>query len=934
MPKEPIFVDNKPFYGRVERQKHFRAALKEVLADPQGEELPYIVLLYGDGGIGKSTLAKRFREIAQFEQPFDGEFSLLWVDWEEEQNRYPSLKVGRKFIRPETVFEVLHAAAVKNGWGNHFKDYQEVINNRAEIEKKVLEALTPVGDKDDFGELRSAGAAAIAKLLRFGLPIIGDAGEALAREFLEAGIKTGAESAALLGAKLEQRIRSKLGSQYELFLNPNDQLARAFGRGLKNLSARKPLLLVLDTYEIVDRADFWLRTVMRTAGPRVVWILSGRNDLYKSRLFEDSDFKGYSDDFPQRVLAFDVEQLAEQDIRQLFTDRVPERPLDDAAVEAIKRATFAIPLALDIAAELWSKNIPLAEIVGDASEVVVRKEIVHRMTARYLLHAIQSEADKKALYALALADGDVEILHAMLRPDAEANRFRLVDLVIRLSRDYASVHLDENKLHEEPAIFIRNLLKEENLRSSDEIKDLNQCAVSVVKSRCLRMERDLPRIEDRCTDDDWVKAALDLTKYKFWLDESDAWYWLVPRYLEAVAYSKEFRLGLVEIAAGWKQHLSMGGKKRHKIFMDMDFDKVDELSALVDELNRVGKLGWFKGAGEEERKVILTWLHGKVLDEKGMANAAFEQYEQAARTIPVNCERLRKRLAESLENFVIKWTLEKSIENKTGLDSGLKALQLAHELVPNNPNPLALSGLTYLMKLEFEAAIAAFQTACHLDPKFAYPHHGLGNVYRGLKQYEAAIAAYQTASQLDPKFAYPHNGLGNVYADLEQYDAAIAAYQTAIQLDPKLPYPHNNLADVFICQGKIDEARRELNERIRLAPENSFSPLVKMGVLARAKGLPESNEFFDHALEQWESAQKAGWNSKAKLLEFKAIAMLCQGRKVDAIELLAQAIAEMGKADDIEFDLYNLLSNAPIPPEGIEEMITLLKEAEENRKQP
>jgi|YNPNPStandDraft_1061719.scaffolds.fasta_scaffold04871_7 hypothetical protein len=48
-----IDVDGKPFLGRVEEQKQFRAALQETLRPPRGETLPYVILLYGDGGIGR-----------------------------------------------------------------------------------------------------------------------------------------------------------------------------------------------------------------------------------------------------------------------------------------------------------------------------------------------------------------------------------------------------------------------------------------------------------------------------------------------------------------------------------------------------------------------------------------------------------------------------------------------------------------------------------------------------------------------------------------------------------------------------------------------------------------------------------------------------------------------------------------------------------------
>ncbi len=77
-----------------------------------------------------------------------------------------------------------------------------------------------------------------------------------------------------------------IATHFHLFLNPNEQLARALAEGLKKIAARKPLIVFNDTYEIVDRADIWLREVMRAAGPRLVWVMSGHDDLRRSRKFD------------------------------------------------------------------------------------------------------------------------------------------------------------------------------------------------------------------------------------------------------------------------------------------------------------------------------------------------------------------------------------------------------------------------------------------------------------------------------------------------------------------------------------------------------------------------------------------------------------------------------------------------------------------------
>ncbi|MFO3796785.1 MAG: hypothetical protein ACK8QZ_05810, partial [Anaerolineales bacterium] len=402
---------------------------------------------------------------------------------------------------------------------------------REEAERKAAAALEPTGERDEFAALRGAGAGAIAKILRQGLPIIGETGEKLAQAFLEAGIKVGAEGAAHLRAALENRLRARLDpEQFTLFLHPNEKLAGALADGLKRVAKRKPLLIVLDTYEIVDRADPWLREVMRAAGPRLIWVISGRDDLSRSRQYGNEYFKGYNEEFPRRLIAWDMRQLAEQDLRALFAEAAPNRPLSDAEAGAFSRATRLVPLAIAEAAEMWRMGIALADIIGEIDEATPRGQIVSKMTARYFLHA--PEADKPALYALALARGDVEIVRAMLNLEGDAE-------LRRLERDYASVHYDEARLHAEAEFFLREHLKAPLQRSDPRVRTLLQRAVETLRARLEKLEADLPRLEDRCADDDWVKAALDLSEYLFWLDEQAAWHHLIPRFVEGLAYSRE-----------------------------------------------------------------------------------------------------------------------------------------------------------------------------------------------------------------------------------------------------------------------------------------------------------------------------------------------------------------------------------------------------------
>ncbi len=454
----PIYVNRRLFLGRVEEQEQFRAALKKTLHPPRGETLPYVVLLYGDGGVGKTTLAHRFLDIARNEPPFEGKVYTLYLDWEAERERDTRLRVGREHIDAETVFDTLYTAVQRQGWAKkHFQAYREALEKRKEAERQAAAALSSGEGRDDMAALRSAGAETLAKLLRVSLPI-GESGEKLAQTFLEAGIRVGAEQAAALRGKLEARLRARLGVElYDLYVNPHEMLARALADGFRRLSHRRAVLVVLDTYEIVDRADPWLRLVLQAAGPRLLWLLGGRDNLRDSRPYGKCYFHGYAEDWPRRLLAYDLGQLALRDVRTYFDATVPDRPLSQEAARAIAQATRGVPLALVTAAEMWAKDVALEAIVGQEDAPAPGGEIARRMVERYLLHAVESE-DRRALYALALARGDLDLLRALLAPEGDVP-FDLEAELRRLERDYASVMVSEGRLHDVAQDFFARHLR-------------------------------------------------------------------------------------------------------------------------------------------------------------------------------------------------------------------------------------------------------------------------------------------------------------------------------------------------------------------------------------------------------------------------------------------------------------------------------------------
>jgi tetratricopeptide (TPR) repeat protein len=840
MTNQTILVNGKPFFGRVEEQKRFRDALSETITPPSGENLPYVFLVYGDGGIGKSTLSRRFCDIATEKHSLWCPIHTLWIDWEEARRRLPALQVGHDAIAPETVFDVIvHTAQTQHrGWQGYFTAYHETQQRRASAEHTAHQVLDSATERPELRELRSAGATALAKILRVGSSLaglpIGNSGEQLAKAFLEAGIQIGAEAAVGLRQRLADLLRARMGADtYDLFVNPLEHLAHALADGLRRIAGRGALLVVLDTYEVVDAVDPWLRLVIRNSGPHVLWVLSGRNDLVNSRRYGDTYFKGYAEEWPRRLVPVNVTQLARDDVAAYFAATVPERPLDDTAVDAIRQTTRGIPLAIVLAAEMWQKGIALENIVGHSDKDTPAQQIVDQMTERYLLHAVTT-ADRYALYAIALARGDRAVLQGMLTP-TDASGFNVNDELRRLERAYASVYAGEARLHDDPQAFFEAYLRQDAQLSDPSVQRLIERGVAVLEERLERIAADYDLIEERLTDDDYLTTTLTLSDYLFWLDEERAWRWLIPRFVEALAYSDNLRRGLLTEAGRWRKRLSARGKRRLEALQTLTSLRDEAAATGLSELERLAERGYLAGDGEAERRAILRWQRGRLYYYQQLYAEAMTALDQAEQGLPAGGQVLRDHLAEAYEDLgdQLGWRRAAGRTVAQASPAAEDAYQKALRLGRVSDALYNALGAVQAKLGKHQQSLENRKKALEVNPQNAYAWHGLGNVYRDLRRYDEAITAYQQALQLDPQFAAPWNGLGLVYEDQGQYDQAIHHYTRALEIDPAYKWAYANIGNCHRKQSRYDEAIAAYRQALQLDPQYAY-PWHGLGNVYRA----------------------------------------------------------------------------------------------------
>jgi len=208
-------------------------------------------------------------------------------------------------------------------------------------------------------------------------------------------------------------------------------------------------------------------------------------------------------------------------------------------------------------------------------------------------------------------------------------------------------------------------------------------------------------------------------------------------------------------------------------------------------------------------------------------------------------------------------------------ESNLQARQMFEEAIalePENAHALTMLGWTYLMEVWFGSSESASkvvdrvvklaQKAISLDDTIDSPHSLLANVYLMKRQFEMAIAEAERGVALSPNGADAQAHLGMILNYAGRREAAIASLEKAIRLNPIPPnwylfslgeayclagehekslaayeqvlrgYPDDIRALVgstatYSLLGREEEARAQAAQILRVEPKFSLEPFLK-----------------------------------------------------------------------------------------------------------
>ena len=844
------------FIGREEQLAAFKRVLRawqQVMSAQKPEEdiatdIPspdnklqgLVVMLYGRGGFGKSTLLYRFHGIAVRENVHNHFIVCDPIQWDstgDEGRRATYSSLSGQGIDPAEYCTMLCAriAAKLGKESKDFRTFQQVVGDVERTKKeagKVLDEVTRDPRDDRFKDIRGASVELVATGISSIVP-----GSKLIVE--NAVVKSGANAALKLSAEqaqhLLQRFRHRLGDRLIDLLDPAQRLAVALGSDLHRFALNRPLLIFFDTYEEIDEGDALLRVIMGAAGMRVGWVIAGRDNLWagtgqrRRSIALEHGYKeivtlnrSLSVNFnSEEVGAFTHSDIAHYFAKlcKLFPSKPPLPKLTPEELQRVLAVTDGIPLAVNIAASLYSETADLNKVTED---VAGRKEIIDQMVMRYLLHTRIDESERGKLYALALlrrCEGPA-LVTALGLSDEEAREPTRFDAALsHLHRRYSFIFTEtgEPSLHQEVRKYLRLWLLER--RTHPDIRAINEHLIKTHESALahVEQERNYNTLKDRLQSEEWTDIYLDLVEQHYWLDPVKGLSYLLPFLIATSVYRREIIGEAGEIGDFFASCL-------HSQYIDwwwwtikglVSVEPNNGLEALLKllEQKRLNVPAVFN-TQREELEAVLWWLLGEAYDHRYHDNQALIWYEKALQYLPqeedlkelavVACFMLANRLLDEK-----KYIESANISTKT------------IKLRPDYDWAYNLRGDAYAGQQQYAQAIADYSTAIRLNPDYTIAYHNRAYVYLHLKNIDQARVDFLQATKLAPNDV--NAACMTVFAwmgkDHPRIDVA-TQLETIAKLEPQSYVADICLAVASGLNGKLKEGLTLLELAIQKAPES------------------------------------------------------------------------------------------------------------------
>ncbi|MFI6347878.1 tetratricopeptide repeat protein [Streptomyces sp. NPDC050560] len=825
--------------------------------DPEDYEAPFLFHVHGLGGVGKSTLLRRWSDVAGRK----GALTAL-VD-ESDVHGVPQalLRLGHQLARTGPLKE--------------FDKQVEVYR------REQAAASPPVSAGGEATLLGRAGAQAVTGAAAL-LPGGGVVGTLVNQDALAQG--------------LDRAWSFTVGRGRRAREGDVAGLSRAFVHDLDELSAGVPwVVLFFDTWEQTGRyLGEWLRHVVQNGfgefPPNVIVVLAGREELSDAW----GPLQGAVKDVP-------LEGFTREETRQLLAAR---GVTDTEAVDAVQERSMGLPLLVELIARARPASAADVDSRGDAADAAVER-FVRGITDRQQREAVLAGALPPELnedvFAVAALDeehgmwewlcgqpfvsgsGDFKRYHAVVRTSvlrrqrthsplrwsathsrlAEAHGAWRAEVEQQLARGRrvgtgggAAGRGPGARGDDAPWAVIKERWADDRWRRHRLAESYHLLCASPVAAlqdvleQTVHAARQEPAVLRQWTDT-VGEAARDTAD-----PELDLW----AERLGPAAGEGDPALACLTVllthgrlsprARAWA-HTYRG---RHHSLVDEDERAIADLDAALaldpGNLYALAMRGQAHGiAGRHgdamadlDRAVRENPADTMVLSLRGDEHRSAGRYDEAVAD-----------LTRALEiDPTDAWTLGSRGQAHLAadrLDEAVADFTLTLQLDATQAWVFSFRGLARVRLRHYDEAVADFTDALRCDSTSTTALAFRGTLHRSAGRYDEAVADLTRALEIDPDYTFALVERGAAHRDTGRFDEAVADLTHAIDVDPDYVYAVTTRGDVHRQADRYDEAVADFTRALELEPDDSLT-LVRRGQAHRlANRLDEAVADFTRALD-------------------------------------------------------------------------------------
>jgi tetratricopeptide (TPR) repeat protein len=799
------------FVGREDYLSAFGDNLKLPLESPRRR---FLFNVWGQGGVGKSTLLKQFSKAAQ-----EARAAVAYTDESEASVPEAMGRMAKQFT--DQGYKL-----------NQFTDRYRLYRQR----KQELE--TDPEAPQGFSALMGKTAAKVSIRLGRRVPVGGAVLDCVDEDVLS-------NQAAEWAAYVTRKLRNK--DEVQLVQDPIAVLTPLFLQDLRTLAQQAPIALFFDTYEQTgDFLDPWLRQLLEgkhsDVPPNIVITIAGRHAL-------DSNHWVLYDDVTAR---FPLEPFTDEEAEQYLH----RKGITDAkVVEVILHLSGRLPL---LVATLAAGSPHSPNQVGEPSDTAVER----------FLKWVEDPRQRQIALAAALPRRFNRDIIAELSTEEEADTL----FAWLKTMPFVKEQRDGWVYHQ----VVRTLMLRYQRLSSPKNWEAAQGQLAAYFDQCrdaLKLEDDQ---QER--DPDWQDYRLEALYHGLCGAPRAQLKAAINDFLAALKNQPSFAARWAEIMeqAGqnsnsqslqaWGQQLVVGLRAyqgdKYSVTLGMFTQLLKDF--MLEPRWRCVALAWrgdahrlmgsFEDALQDlDEALEIEGGYGWAIATRGLTYRRMERYDEALADFNHAIE-LKPNV---VQNFVNRGLTYRLIER---YEEALTDFNRAIELKPNDARNFANRGLTYRLMERYEEALVDFNGAIELDTKYSWAIANRGETYRQMERYDEALTDLTRAIELKLGYEWAFASRGMTYLKMERYDEALVDLTRAIELKPddegliaSRGVAYCKLKQPSLAEADFQKAIQLVQEELQIKPGN-IQCLFNLAVCYLA------NNQFDLSRQTYQQSLKLGAN--------------------------------------------------------------------------